>query len=248
MFNEEFANLKLDSKIGRAKEEAKWIIELIRDDLDYPPNILDLGCGRGRLAIELSALGARTTGLDINSEYIELAYKRAAERDVYVDFKVGDDRELLSSVESGSLDVIASLYTSFGYHSDEENLKVLDNCSKALRNKGILVLEVQNRDNWEVRELLSAHESYPSGVEILMDYSFDYMNSRKNINFRYLFNGEVKYGGELDIRLYSLHELSEMCKKVKLFPQAVYGSSRGGKFLGTGEKIVLIARKLDNDE
>ena len=54
--------------------------------------ILDVPCGHGRIAIELAARGHVVTGLDLSADEIARAKATARERNVEVDFQVGDMR------------------------------------------------------------------------------------------------------------------------------------------------------------
>lgn len=71
-------------------------------------HILDVGCGRGSITMDLARLvpNGKVLGVDINPSLIEAASKQAAERSITnIDFKVMDANDL-SSLESESFDVI----------------------------------------------------------------------------------------------------------------------------------------------
>ena len=48
--------------------------------MDIPHKILDVGCGTGRITVELSMMGYDAYGTDINPDFIEIARGKARER------------------------------------------------------------------------------------------------------------------------------------------------------------------------
>jgi len=72
---------------------------------DRKLSILDLGCGHGRLAIPLAAIGHKVTALDSNEVALARARKHAAQQGVSVEFRLGD----LWSERLGSYDVLLAI-------------------------------------------------------------------------------------------------------------------------------------------
>lgn len=71
--------------------------------------VLDIGCGTGSLALRLADAGAQVHGLDISSEMIRIARRKAEEQQVdNVQFHVGPFDEQFSVFEPGSLDGICA--------------------------------------------------------------------------------------------------------------------------------------------
>jgi 2-polyprenyl-3-methyl-5-hydroxy-6-metoxy-1,4-benzoquinol methylase len=84
--------------------------------------LLDLACGRGRHAVQISARGYDVTGLDLSPENITAAQQHAH---VGLRFYVHDMRVPL---QCGPFDFVLNLFTSFGYFQEEsENVVALRN-------------------------------------------------------------------------------------------------------------------------
>jgi len=62
----------------------------LADDVGGP--ILDLGCGTGRIALDLASRGHEVTGIDSDSELVDALNTRASERDLPVQAVPGDAR------------------------------------------------------------------------------------------------------------------------------------------------------------
>jgi SAM-dependent methyltransferase len=70
---------------------------------------LDIACGTGELAEVAPAEGADVTGIDFAAPLIETARRRAAERGLDIDYRVGD-AENLEGVDDASFDVASSTF------------------------------------------------------------------------------------------------------------------------------------------
>jgi len=65
-----------------------------------PESALDVGCGSGRLTVELARRGAAATGIDTNERQLAAARERAAETGAEVTFVRGDMNEPLAFAEA----------------------------------------------------------------------------------------------------------------------------------------------------
>jgi SAM-dependent methyltransferase len=70
---------------------------------------LDVACGTGRVAELAAAAGASVVGIDLAPALVEVARRRAAERGLAIDYRVGDAERL--DVDDASCDAVSS---SFG--------------------------------------------------------------------------------------------------------------------------------------
>ncbi len=95
--------------------------------------ILDAPCGNGRLHPFLKRFGYEVKGFDVSEELVEEARERGC------DCWVGDLRD--PSAYRDVYDVIINWFTSFGYFSHGENVKVMENFYEALSEGGVLILD-----------------------------------------------------------------------------------------------------------
>ena len=71
---------------------------------------LDLACGTGRHAIFLAARGFQVTALDNSPVGLEIARQRAAEKEVFVDFREADLETVEFTIAEQSYDLICDFY------------------------------------------------------------------------------------------------------------------------------------------
>jgi 2-polyprenyl-3-methyl-5-hydroxy-6-metoxy-1,4-benzoquinol methylase len=94
--------------------------------------ILDVGCGTGRHAIELSKRGYHVTGIDLSESQLERARKKASAQHLTIDFQQHDARKLPFREEFD----VALMLCEGGFplmETDEMNYEILKNVTNALR-------------------------------------------------------------------------------------------------------------------
>jgi len=124
------------------ENEVNW---MVREYLTNPEmKILDVGCGTGRHAINLATKGYKNiTGIDLSPGMIRAAREAAKEKNVSIDFRVCDARELPFENEFDA--ALCLCEGAFGLlENDAENYKILRAVHKALKKHGIFILTTLN--------------------------------------------------------------------------------------------------------
>jgi len=99
--------------------------------------VLDIGCGTGREAFALHALGFRVTGVDVSETAIKTARGMAAEQERDVGFLATDGKTL--PFEDAAFDVAVLWAQTFGlFHGEKSQQEILAACKRVLRPGGIL--------------------------------------------------------------------------------------------------------------
>jgi 2-polyprenyl-3-methyl-5-hydroxy-6-metoxy-1,4-benzoquinol methylase len=124
------------------ENEVRWMIKEYLTNTEM--KILDVGCGTGRHAINLATKGYKNiTGIDLSPNLISAAKKVAKEKNVQVDFRVGDARELPFENEFDA--ALCLCEGAFGLlENDAENYKVLRAVHQSLKKQGIFILTTLN--------------------------------------------------------------------------------------------------------
>ena len=108
-------------------------------------NILDVGCSTGQLAKRLAGLGAQATGVDLNSDMIELAQKENQEPGLT--FMQTNMLELDAHFSEASLDAILCFGNTLVHlDSIDEVAHFLKLVGKILKPGGKFLLQILNYD------------------------------------------------------------------------------------------------------
>jgi SAM-dependent methyltransferase len=121
----------------QADADAAEVLGLL--GLDPGAQVLDAGCGDGRLAVRLAAAGLAVVGVDADEAQIGRARARPASPAWTLEWRVGDLAEL---DEPAGFDGAFSWFNSLGFGSEAHHGRVLDALCAALAPGGVLVLDV----------------------------------------------------------------------------------------------------------
>ena len=103
--------------------------------------VLDVGCGRGRIMNRLAELypKSRFTGMDLSSDAVFFAWKEAADKRLRnVEFIVADLSDFDDKAETEAFDLIT---TFDAIHDQAKPLNVLKGIHRALRTDGIYLMQ-----------------------------------------------------------------------------------------------------------
>ena len=200
--------------------------------------VLDLGCGHGRISNELARHGAHISGLDSSEFFLDVAREEAQKAGVVVDYVKGDMRSLPWHEK---FDAIFCWYTTYGYFSDSDNIEVLRQAFKALKQGGRLLIEQTHR-NALLRRGMPLTEVTRRGDDVMIDQiDFDIFEERTRTERLTIRDGSVRTA-DFSIRLYSYAELSGRLASVGF--SSIEGFGRGGeKLTPYSSRLLTLAQK-----
>jgi SAM-dependent methyltransferase len=182
-FNDDYLYFYEDSiDDGHSDDDTAQILQHLA--LAPGARILDAPCGHGRLTRRLAAAGMHVTGVDISAEFVEMAASAPTPAPTgggTADYHVGDLLDLPPAViDRGPYDAVICWYASFGYWSDEDCHKVLDEFHRVLRPGGTVLIESMHHDG-SVRNFTPAPDAIvvTRGDDAQIDlYRFDPLTGR----------------------------------------------------------------------
>jgi len=172
------AHLDSSSGAGSRRPEAldasaAWLASMLSEEA----SVLDLGCGPGLFAARLGHLGLKVTGIDISDPCIE--YARA--HDPAGEYILGDYAEM---GYDGEFVAVCLLWCGYGSRPPEDRAALLIRIYKALRPKGILLLDAVTPEHLAWRGIGTSWKACPGG---------GFMSSEPHIqlNAEYVYNRSV---------------------------------------------------------
>ncbi|MFT4605301.1 MAG: SAM-dependent methyltransferase [Rhodothermales bacterium] len=223
---------------NRDEGEARQLIDLIEKVTEPRPgsSVLDIGCGRGRHAVDFASRGYRVTGLDLSKRSLEAAQARADAADEDVRFIHGDMRDPVPE----AFDRVVNLFTAFGYfESHAEHQRALDAMAGSVGRGGWFVQDFLNADY--VRSNLVAADVRTVGEwEVRQSRRIEEGRIRKRIELR---QGETSHTFEESVALLDRKSLESLHAAAGLKVAQVVGDYDGGPAGPHAPRVILFARR-----
>lgn len=201
--------------------------------------VLDLACGHGRHTNRLAKTGCKITGLDMSKDFLKQARKEARKNKVAVNYILADMRKI---TYREVFDKILLLFTSFGYDNEADSLKLLKRIANALKPKGLLCLDLRNKDN--LVQGLPKYTVIEKDKGFMQDHlSINLVNSRLHIKRKYCVNNKVT-PVNFSFRVYSYPEIKETLKQAGFMVKSVYGNWDGDALTIDSKRMIIIAQKI----
>jgi ubiquinone/menaquinone biosynthesis C-methylase UbiE len=221
------------------QREAAYLIEAL--GLRPGQQVLDLGCGYGRHAMELAARGINVLALDLSLALLVRGMDEAGRRGLNINFVHGDMRELAYDAQ---FDGAYCIFSTFGFFDDDTNKRVAQGLARSLKPGGRLVLEILNRD-YIIADLPTRVWWEGDSCVVLEEVDFNYFNSRILSQRQIVFEDGRQVEQEISIRAYSLHEVGKLLHGAGFrVLQVSGGMSARGRFFGKDSRqIIVVAEK-----
>ncbi len=174
--------------------------------------VLDMTCGTGSQVFFLAEKGYEITGSDFSEPLINIARKKAKERNLKIEFIVGDMR----SLKCGLFDAVITIFNSIGHLTKPEFNLTLRNIKNNLKDGGIYIFDIINPKilTKEILEQGFERQVLNEKITNLQKYKF---NSRTNIINCYedvrvmkAPNDITKLKNKFSLQLYQAEELQHI--------------------------------------
>jgi SAM-dependent methyltransferase len=201
--------------------------------------VLDLGCGSGQHAVELASRGYNVVGYDLSLTMLAMAADEAQERGQKINFLQGDMREMAFEE---MFDGVFSWSTSFGFFDEEKNVSVIQRVHRSLRQGGMFLLDLVNRD-YICSRLPSLSWFEGDGCVCIDDAQFNSITSRLRVKRTIMIEDGTSREAEYSVRLYSLHEIGKILHEsgFKVVEVSGHPASVGAFFDAESPRVITLA-------
>ena len=201
-------------------EQVRYLIKKL--DLKPGKLFLDCPCGIGRIALPLARKGIKVTGVDITDSYLEELRLKVARGRLPITICKCDMRRIRYE---NQFDAAGNLWTSFGFFKKRSDDRLtLRKLYHALKPGGKAVLHVINRD-WILTNYSHSGWQRIGGTTILEQRQFDYATSVSRDTCQFIDEGRIRTH-EVELRMYSYHELIDMFTSVGFVDIEGFGSTK----------------------
>lgn len=207
--------------------------------------ILDLACGFGRHSLALARRGFSVTGVDLTPAYIEYADAQAKKEGLHARFIRSDIR---SAEFENKFDVVLNMADgAIGYlENEEENLKIFDVVSRALKSGGKHFMDIMNADYAETH---FPCQLWDGGEKGLTFSKFEWDPTTRIMLYGQL---DFPYGEALKkpsieqgnpTRLYSLREIRKILSDRKMTVKESFSDFDGTPSSENGIQLMVLSEK-----
>jgi SAM-dependent methyltransferase len=235
LFGDDFARAHRSPTPRQLAHEVNFMVTTLA--LTQNQVVLDLGCGQGEHAVELTRRGVSVVGYDLSVFQLAMAGDRAQQEGQKINFLQGDMREMAFD---SMFDAVVCWDTSFGYFEEEKNLDVARRIWSGLKPGGSLLLHVMNRD-FAATESPSNIWFEGDGCVCMDDVDFDWITSRLRVKRSLILDDGRSKELHYSVRLYNLSELGKLLHDVGFRVSFVSGDvSTPGAFFGPASPYIII--------
>ncbi|NTU49382.1 MAG: class I SAM-dependent methyltransferase [Desulfobulbaceae bacterium] len=215
---------------------------------DKSVRILDIGCGTGRHAIELTKRGYKVTGVDLSGNQIKRAREKAQEAGVAIDFQTQDARNLPFE---GEFD-LAIMLCEGGFslmETDEMNFAILKSAARVLNGQGKLIFTTLNGLFPLFHSVSDFYKSaQKEGQSQCKECSFDLMTFRDHNTAVFEDDSGNKRELTCNERYYVPSEITWLLKtigfkKIDIFGAKLGAYSRNDKLTTEDFEMLVVAEK-----
>jgi len=196
-------------------------------NFDKSLKILDVGCGTGRHAIELTKRGYCVTGVDLSASQLKRAKEKAKAENLQIDFQQQDARNLPFNSEFD----VAIMLCEGGFslmETDEMNFEILKNVTKALKPDAKLIFTAPNGLFPLYHSVDDFHAStVEDGNSICKNSAFDLMTFREHNTVEFEDDDGNKKTLECNERYYVPSEITWLLKSLGYKTIDIFGARLG---------------------
>ncbi len=220
----------------RDENEARQFIDALLSFLAPEPGstFIDIACGKGRHALQLSQNGFQTTGVDLSDNSIQQASQFSND---LLSFFVHDIRTPYSC---GPFDYALNLFTSFGYFETmPEHYVALENIYNVLKPGGIFVFDYFNSE--AINCGIATNKSIEiNGIKFDTSKSISGDHIVKSIN---VIDGEKSMDFEERVMALSFVEIQKMLEAIGFEMISFHGNYQLEEYHSEQPRVIIIAKK-----
>ena len=217
-------------------EQARLVKRLLR--LRSGQSALDVPCGMGRLSIPLAQMGVEMTGVDLTAPYLRKARRLARQAGVEVRWVHSDMREIdFTEAFHGAF----NWFGSFGYFSDEGNLRVCQRVFAALRPGGRFLVEGINK-SWLLAHLRDSDDTLHGKVRIVTRNRWNPRTNRIHSTWT-LSKGDATEEFTIVMRIFNGTEMRKLLRAAGFRDIRLYPRPPVGRFTRHSRRLIAVGRK-----
>ncbi|NOG53660.1 MAG: class I SAM-dependent methyltransferase [Planctomycetes bacterium] len=223
-----------------AEVEVQRLLELIPNQPERAA-ILDLGCGPGRIALELAQRGYRVTGVDRTAAYLDEARQRAETAQLDIEWV---HRDMRLYRRDDTFNLVLSMFTTFGYFEDAaDDRQVARNIHANLKPGGCMLIDVIGKEILARQYRARDWNTEADGALMLQERTICNNWSWIRCKWIRILPDGTQHTYHLEHRLYSAGELIDLLTQEGFVNVNAYGSLEGTPYDHEARRLIVTAEK-----
>ena len=225
--------------------------DFIEQELNYDKSlkIIDIGCGTGRHAIELTKRGYSVSGIDLSESQLKKAREKAEKESLNIEFLNHDARNIPFENQFD----VAIMLCEGGFplmETDDMNYEILKNVNKSLKRSAKFIFTTLNGlfpifnsiDDFHGTDFVEECAQYKSN-------GFNLITMRDYNTTTFTDDDGVEHQIECDERYYMPSEINWLLKtlgfdKIEIFGAKIGAYSREDKLSKEDFEMLVVAEKI----
>ncbi len=194
--------------------------------------VVDAPCGYGRIARVVAQRGAVVLGVDQSADLIAEAERRR--NGIPLEQLRYQCADLRDSLTIDGFDVALNVFSSIGYGTENDDIRVLATLRRAVRPGGQVFIETAHRD-WVVSLRLGSNSGrrLPDGTLMVEEPRLDPLSGR--VESTWYWSGPAGAGQKISsLRIYNATELAHLVETAGLRVQSLHDGCSVNPFVGSG--------------
>ncbi|KNF09499.1 methyltransferase domain-containing protein [Gottschalkia purinilytica] len=224
-------------------------VKFISDRVKKHSKILDIACGTGNYSIELSKLGYKVDGVDLDDEMINNALNKANENNLKINFKAGDMRDIHNILKDESYDMVFCIGNSLVHlQSLKEIEELIKNIYQITRENGKIIIQIVNYDrilDFNI-DYLPTISDKDKGIEFIRKYDYDDKDKKVYFNTELVVKRDERkesYTNSIPLFPLRVSELEDILKNIGFKRIELYGSFKEDKYTKDSFHTIVVAEK-----
>ena len=224
----------------RNEQEAAAFVKILTQHLQpsLESKILDVGCGKGRHAKVLAALGFDVTGIDLSEPFINEAKKSETENLHFF------QHDMRLPFYINYFDYAFNFFTSFGYfNTRREHDAAMRTITQSVRGTGTVVIDYLNTHYVE-DHLVQSEECVVFNVPFHLTRWHDEEHFYKQIQIRDP-DASLRHLATEKVAKFSLGDFTDMLAYQQMQVQEVFGDYQLGSYdVRKSPRMIIVAKKV----
>lgn len=222
-----------------------WISRII--NIGSESKILDLGCGPGLYTNEFAKRGAKVTGIDVSTNSIEYANKKAQEDNLVIEY-INDN--YIKCDFKRKFDLITLISCDYCVPNPDDRKILLKKISEALEKDGLFVFDVHSNNHFENIQEKKSCNYFDSGGFWSPEAHFVFENIFKYIHERIILEKHTVIEKNNSFTVYNYIKCFEIDEIIKeLFDNGFqtieyFSDISGTKYEQNTKDIALVTKRI----